>query len=134
MGVNCGLAVIEVTDRQGLIVGAIFIAALIGTIVWACISEVKKRKKQLLELESEEYTPPPIEEHIARLNFKNAEILHTGIDTPQHYSDYYAVFEFDGKETKLSVPPKMYAGLSVGSTGRLITEDGKFLDFIINDE
>ena len=99
MGVNCGLAVIEVTDRQGLIVGAIFIAALIGTIVWACISEVKKRKKQLLELESEEYTPPPIEEHIARLNFKNAEILHTGIDTPQHYSDYYAVFEFDGKET-----------------------------------
>ena len=43
-------------------------------------------------------------------------------------------FEFDGKETKLSVPPKMYAGLSVGSTGRLITEDGKFLDFIINDE
>ena len=116
MGVNCGFAVIEVTDGQGLIVGAIFIAALIGTIVWACISEVKKRKKQLLELESEEYTPPPIEEHIA-----------------QHYSDYYAVFEFDGKETKLSVPPKMYAGLSVGSTGRLITEDGKFLDFIIND-
>ena len=133
MGVNCGLAVIEVTDSQGLIVGAIFIAALIGTIV-SCISEVKKRKKQLLELESEEYTPPPIEEHIARLNFKNAEILHTGIDTPQHYSDYYAVFEFDGKETKLSVPPKMYAELSVGSTGRLITEDGKFLDFIINDE
>ena len=133
MGVNCGLAVIEVTDSQGLIVGAIFIAALIGTIV-SCISEVKKRKKQLLELESEENTPPPIEEHIARLNFKNAEILHTGIDTPQHYSDYYAVFEFDGKETKLSVPPKMYAELSVGSTGRLITEDGKFLDFIINDE
>ena len=125
MGVNCGLAVIEITDSQGLIVGAIFIAALIGTIVWACISEVKKRKKQLLELESEEYAPPPIEEHIARLN--------TGIDTPQHYSDYYAVFEFDGKETKLSVPPKMYAELSVGSTGRLITEDGKFLDFIIND-
>ena len=47
MGVNCGLAVIEVTDSQGLIVGAIFIAALIGTILWACISEVKKRKKQL---------------------------------------------------------------------------------------
>lgn len=44
MGVNCGLAVIEVTDSQGLIVGAIFIAALIGTIVWACISEVKKEK------------------------------------------------------------------------------------------
>ena len=56
MGVNCGLAVIEITDSQGLIVGAIFIAALIGTIVWACMSEVKKRKKQLLELESEEYT------------------------------------------------------------------------------
>ena len=134
MGVNCGLTVIEVTDSQGLIVGAIFIAALIAAIVWACISEVKKRKKQLLELESEEYTPSLVEEHIARLNFKNAEILHTGIDTPQHYSDYYAVFEFDGKETKLSVPPKMYAELSVGSIGRLITEDGKFLDFIINDE
>lgn len=68
------------------------------------------------------------------LILRTRRILHTGIDTPQHYSDYYAVFEFDGKETKLSVPPKMYAGLSVGSTGRLITEDGKFLDFIINDE
>lgn len=94
----------------------------------------QKKKKQLLELESEEYTPPPIEEHIARLNFKNAEICITGMIHLQHYSDYYAVFEFNGKETKLSVPPKMYAELSVGSTGRLITEDSKFLDFIINDE
>ena len=90
MGVNCGLAAIEMTDSQGLIVGAIFIAALIGTIVWACVSEVKKRKKQLLELESEEYTPPPIEEHIARLISRTRrycipELIHrsiTAIITP----------------------------------------------------
>lgn len=134
MRVNYGLAVIELTEYQGLIIIVIFIAALIATLVGICISEVKKRKRQLLELESTEYVPPPIEEHIARLNFKDAEILHTGIDAPQHYADYFAVFEFDGKETKLSVSPKKYAELSVGSTGRLITEGGKFLDFIIDGE
>lgn len=134
MSLNYGLAVIEVTDSQGLFIAVLFIAALIATIAWACVSEVKKRKKQFLELESTEYVPPPIEEHIARLNFKDAEILHTGIDTPQHYSDYYAVFEFEGNETKLSVSPKKYAELSVGSIGRLITEEGKFLDFITDGE
>lgn len=114
MRVNYGLAVIELTEYQGLIIIVIFIAALIATLVGICISEVKKRKRQLLELESTEYVPPPIEEHIARLNFKDAEILHTGIDAPQHFADYFAVFEFDGKETKLSVSPKKYAELSVG--------------------
>ena len=69
MGVNCGLAVIEVTDSQGLIVGAIFIAALIGTILWACISEVKKRKKQLLE----EYIEEQIQARKDILEFRKEE-------------------------------------------------------------
>lgn len=105
----------------------IFVTAVFaGTVV----NRIIKRKKQLAELESGDYEPNRIEEHIARINFKDVVIVNTGINTPEHYLDFFAIFEFNGKETKLSVPESRYDGLTVGSTGTLLTENGNFLDFV----
>lgn len=107
---------------------AVFIL-IIAVFAGFCINRLKKRRKQSAELEKETFEPKPIEAHIARVKFKDVTLVNSGIYTPQHHISFFAVFEFEGREIKLSVPKERYEELTVDSVGRLIIEDGKFLDF-----
>lgn len=130
--------IIRLTDRQMMLLLAIFGAVLLGLMIWGGVLVVRElllRKSKLEDFpEDAEFELPPLTELHAVVTAKDAQIVHTGTSKmPSHHIRYQILFTFDNNETRvLEVPQEAFERIYKNQIGTLVLQDEEFFDFSVD--
>lgn len=130
--------IIRLTDRQMLLLFAIFGAILLGFMIWGGASAVRElllRKSKLKDFpEDAEVELPPLTELHAVVTAKDAQIAHTGNPKlPSHHIRYQILFTLENNETRvLEVPQEAFERIYKNQIGTLVLQDEEFFDFSVD--
>lgn len=130
--------IIRLTDRQMMLLLAIFGAVLLGLMIWGGVLVVRElllRKSKLEDLpEDAELEFPPLTELHAVVTAKDAQIVHTGNPKlPSHHIRYQILFTLENNETRvLEVPQEAFERIYKNQIGTLVLQDEEFFDFSVD--
>lgn len=130
--------IIRLTDRQMMLLLAIFGAVLLGLMIWGGVLVVRElllRKSKLEDFpEDAEFELPPLTELHAVVTAKDAQIVHTGTSKmPSHHIRYQILFTLENNETRvLEVPQEAFERIYKNQIGTLVLQDEEFFDFSVD--
>ena len=113
----------------GSVILAVLAFALVGALTWFFIRPALKGT-QIAETDEDSDSMPEPEFVNATVLKKEIAEYKGGSKNPSYKMAFEVLFlTEDGKKTVFEVPEELYARVSEGQSGRLMTINGNFLDF-----